>query len=112
MRNDIDNTTIHRSFDYAVGVDLPDNTEFVKRGDYTALVVNVKSSINDTNATFWTFMVIVRLISFGKQKNAQLEGTWDATNTEFFSLVKYVHMTDSKDANGNESLVVLDKAGA
>ena len=41
-----------------------------------------------------------------------MERTWDVTDTLFFSRVEYVHVTDSKDANGNESLVVQEKAGA
>ena len=107
-RNSSDSTTIDRSFNFSFGLDLPEDADVVKCGDYASVLVNAKSS---TGSKLRTFMVIVRLVSFGLQTNVQLERTWDAADTKCLARVEHVHVTNSVDGNGNQAVTIEDKAG-
>lgn len=49
-----DSTVIHRAFDYVnnattYGIDLPEDSEKIKAGDYAAMIVNAKTKTNELN---------------------------------------------------------------
>ena len=54
-RNSSDSKTIDRSFNFSFGLDLPEDADVVKCGDYASVLVNAKSS---TGSKLRTFMVI------------------------------------------------------
>ena len=111
-RSNTDTSTIDRSFDHPYGIDLPVDADVMKYGDYAALIVTAKTQQMASNKEYRTFMVLVRLISFGDKKGGvQLERTWDVSDMTSFARVEYVHVTHAKDGNGNTSLMVEDKAG-